>query len=96
MAQLGGVFSLDVGLPAPEPQPQEFHPETGAAGTKVRIWGNNLLSPSVQFNGVAASEVTSSGPNYVWATVPAGATTGPITVTTPAGTGTTKTSFTIQ
>jgi hypothetical protein len=65
-------------------------------GTHVRIWGSNLLSPSVQFNGVPAVEVDGSGPNYIWATVPAGATTGPITVTTPGGTNTTHASFTVQ
>jgi hypothetical protein len=62
----------------------------------VRIWGHNLLSAAVEFNGVAAATVSNSGSNYVWATVPAGATTGAITVTTPGGTGTTQASFTVQ
>jgi hypothetical protein len=62
----------------------------------VRIWGANLLSATVQFNGVPAVAVSSSGPNYVWATVPAGATTGPISVTTPGGSNTTQASFTVQ
>jgi hypothetical protein len=65
-------------------------------GTNVRIWGQNLLSAAVQFNGVAAATVSNSGPNYVWATVPAGAITGPITVATPGGTETTQASFTVQ
>ena len=49
------------------------------------FWGYNLLSSSVQFNGVAAAAVEGSGPNYVYAAVPAGATSGPIAVTTPGG-----------
>jgi hypothetical protein len=62
----------------------------------VRIWGYNLFGASVQFNGVAAERVVNGGPNYVFATVPAGATTGPITITTPGGAVTTKASFTVQ
>ena len=92
----GAVFALDAGLPKPAPRAQHFQPKSGAAGTPVRIWGYNLLSAGVQFNGMAATEVHSSGSNYVWATVPAGATTGPITVSTPGGTVTTKASFTVE
>jgi len=92
----GGVFALDVGLPKPSPRPLHFTPQSGAPGTKVLIWGYNLLSPSVDFDGIAATTVTSSGPNYVWATVPEGAVTGPITVTTPGGSATTARSFTVE
>jgi hypothetical protein len=96
-AQYGGgsIFAFDLGLPKPQPYTQDFEPQSGAAGTQVRLWGHNLLSASVQFNGVAATGVYNSGPNYVWAAVPEGATTGPITVTTPGGTITTQTSFTV-
>jgi uncharacterized repeat protein (TIGR03803 family) len=92
----GAVFALDAGLPKPAPRAQHLHPQSGPAGTKVRIWGYNLLSASVQFNGVPAVTVSNSGPNYVWATVPSGATSGPITVTTPGGSVTTHASFTVQ
>jgi uncharacterized repeat protein (TIGR03803 family) len=92
----GAIFSLDVGLPKPAPRTQHFSPASGAAGTQVRLWGQNLLSASVQFNGFAATTVSNSGSNYVWATVPVGATTGPITVTTPGGTVTTAESFTVE
>lgn len=89
------IFALNAGLPKPAPRALSFTPSSGAAGTQVRIWGYNLLSAAVQFNGVAATMVSNSGPNYVLATVPAGATTGPITVTTPGGSSTTKASFTV-
>ncbi len=92
----GAYFAFDVGLPKPQPRPREFNPKSGAVGTKVLIWGSNLLSASVTFNGIPASSVTVSGPNYVWATVPAGASSGPITVTTPGGTNSTKGSFTVE
>jgi hypothetical protein len=49
----------------------------------------------VTFNGVAAASASNSGANYVGAIVPSGATTGPITVTTPGGTSTAA-SFTVQ
>jgi uncharacterized repeat protein (TIGR03803 family) len=92
----GTLFSLDVGRPKPKPQALQFTPASGAAGTQAQIWGYNLLAASVKFNGTAATNVSSSGPNYVLATVPAGATTGPITVTTPGGTSTTTASFTVN
>ncbi|MGO4879712.1 MAG: choice-of-anchor tandem repeat GloVer-containing protein [Bryobacteraceae bacterium] len=92
----GAVFALDVGMPKPRPSARKFGPESGPTGTRVRIWGYNLLSASVEFNGVPAVSVSSSGPNYVWATVPTGATTGPITVTTPGGSDVTQASFTVQ
>jgi len=92
----GGFFTLDVGLPKPPPWAETFTPTAGPAGTQVLIWGRNLFSSSVRFNGVEATAVSSSGSNYVWATVPPGATTGPITITTPAGTMTTRDNFTVQ
>jgi uncharacterized repeat protein (TIGR03803 family) len=101
-AQIGGItgfgdiFALDVGLPKPAPHAQHFNPPAGPAGTRVLLWGNNLLSATVQFNNMAATQVSSSGPNYVWATVPLGATSGPITTTTPGGSFTTSESFTVQ
>jgi hypothetical protein len=92
----GLIFALDAGLAIPEPRALEFHPKSGAAGTRVRIWGYNLLQASVDFNGVLATDVHNSGPNYVWATVPAGAASGPITVTTPGGISTTPSNFTVE
>lgn len=92
----GVIFALDVGLPVPRPRAQHFHPASGPAGAPVLIWGYNLFGASVQFNGVTATTVRNAGSNYVWATVPAGASTGPITVTTPGGTVTTQASFTVQ
>jgi uncharacterized repeat protein (TIGR03803 family) len=93
---LGTIFALDAGLPKPAPQALEFGPHNGPTGTRIRIWGYNLLNASVQFGAVAATSVASSGSNYVWAAVPVGAASGPITVTTPGGTSVTRASFEVQ
>jgi len=93
----GGLyFALDAKQPKPAPKAQRFNPRSGAVGTKVLIWGANLLSASVRFKGAAAAVVSNSGSNYIWATVPKGAGTGPITVTTPGGSYTTKETFVVQ
>jgi uncharacterized repeat protein (TIGR03803 family) len=95
-AGFGLVFAFDAGLPVPKPLAGAFSPSSGAVGKRVRIWGYNLFGASVEFNGVPAPGAVNSGPNYVWVNVPAGATTGPITVTTPGGTVTTQESFTVN
>jgi RHS repeat-associated protein len=50
---------------------------------------------SVTFNGVAATSFTVTSATRVLAYVPIGATTGPIAVRTPAGTGISTTNFTV-
>jgi uncharacterized repeat protein (TIGR03803 family) len=92
----GTVFALDGGLSKPKPRARSVQPPSGPVGSEVHIWGYNLLSPSVSFNGVPAVTVSNSGSNYIVATVPEDATSGPITVTTPGGTSTTPTSFTVN
>jgi hypothetical protein len=90
----GIIYGATINGPAP--RALQFIPQTGAPGTKVHIWGYNLLSATVQFNGVTATAVTNAGSNYVWAVVPAGVTSGPITVTTPGGVSITPGSFTVE
>lgn len=61
-------------------------PTAGASSTQVIILGNNLTgTSSVSFNGTAA-QFTVVSPTEITTTVPAGATTGKVTVTTPRGT----------
>jgi hypothetical protein len=63
----------------------ETVPVRGTAGTKVLILGNGLTgSTSVTFNGIAV-EFTVESDSYIKATVPAGATTGIVSVVTPSG-----------
>jgi uncharacterized repeat protein (TIGR03803 family) len=80
--KFGTVFKLTTGL-----NPLvETNPVRGSVGQSVIILGNGLTgSTSVTFNGVAA-EFTVQSDTYIKATVPAGATTGEVSVVTPAGT----------
>lgn len=92
----GTVYSYDLGLAKPKPAIGRFSPTSGKVGTTVLLMGANMLGASaVTFNGVTAG-FTAAGANYISAVVPAGATTGPIKVTTPNGTATSATSFTVQ
>jgi uncharacterized repeat protein (TIGR03803 family) len=78
----GTVYVLSTGL---EPF-VEAQPAFSTAGRVIRILGNNLTgTTSVTFNGTAATFSVASD-TYITATVPSGATTGTIEVTTPTGT----------
>jgi uncharacterized repeat protein (TIGR03803 family) len=64
----------------------ETVPTAGKVAKNVLILGNGLTgSSSVTFNGVAAAFTVESD-TYIKATVPAGATTGTVSVVTPSGT----------
>jgi hypothetical protein len=72
-----------------------FTPTSGKAGTVVTITGTSFTgATSVKFGGVSASFTVNSS-TKITATVSAGAKTGPISVTTPAGTGTSASTFTV-
>jgi IPT/TIG domain len=63
-----------------------FAPSWGPVGTAVSLTGTGFTGANkVAFNGTAASFTVVSA-THITATVPADATTGPIAVTTPAGT----------
>jgi hypothetical protein len=71
------------------------NPGGGKAGTKVGILGTNLKgATAVSFNGTEATFSAVSKATII-ATVPAGATTGFVTVTTPSGTLTSNAAFQI-
>jgi uncharacterized repeat protein (TIGR03803 family) len=78
----GTVFSLSVGL---GPFVKTL-PTSGKVGAAVKILGTNLTgATSVGFHGTAAAFTVVSA-SEISATVPAGATTGKVRVTTPEGT----------
>jgi uncharacterized repeat protein (TIGR03803 family) len=75
----GTVFSLSVGL-GPF---VETKPTSGKEGAKIGILGQGFSSSSVvKFGGTKATTVVLSGTTFITATVPAGALTGAVTVTT--------------
>jgi IPT/TIG domain/Peptidase M66 len=73
-----------------------FSPTSGPVGASVTLTGTNFTgASSVKFNGTSATfSVTDAG--HISTTVPNGATSGTMTVTTPAGTATSASSFTVS
>ena len=90
--------------PVPAPTITSFTPTFGPTGTSVKITGTNFsgtvsgasfTTTGVTFNNVTATFVVNSA-TQITATVPTTATTGTIKVTTPGGTATSATSFTVS
>ena len=87
----GTIFSLDVGLSSFV----KTVPAVGPVGARVIILGTNLKGvASVTFNGVPAHFQAKSGSEIV-TTVPAGATTGTVSVTDSNGTLVSNIPFTV-
>jgi hypothetical protein len=72
-----------------------FAPHTAPAGYTIAIRGINFTgATSVTFNGLGAAFAVAAD-SLIRADVPPGAASGPIAVTTPAGTATSERSFTV-
>ncbi len=81
------------GSQANPPTITSFTPPCNRPGTRVVITGTNFTGATrVTFNGRAAT-FTVNSPTRITATVPVGATSGRITVTTPSGTATSALNF---
>ncbi len=77
------------------PTLKSFSPPSGTVGTSVTIIGSGLTQTTkVAFNGTSASFTVDSD-TQVTATVPAGATTGKIVVTTKGGSASSTTNFAV-
>lgn len=76
-----------------------FSPSAGAPGTQVTITGTGFnttpASNTVKFNGQTAT-VSSATSSKLVASVPSGATSGPISVTNGANTGSSSTNFVVR
>jgi len=82
----GGVITSE-GNFAVTPRVDAFTPLLGPVGTTVTVSGRSFTgATAVRFNGVNASFSSVTDTQLV-AVVPAGASTGPLTVVTPDGTG---------
>src|SRR5205085_8595947 len=77
----------------PPPTITNFVPGNGSPGTSVTITGTHLDgATAVKFNTTSAT-FTVDLPTQITATVPSGATNGPISVVTPRGTAASSSSF---
>jgi uncharacterized repeat protein (TIGR03803 family) len=91
----GGIASSPLAFTV-VPSITSFSPTSGPVGTSVTITGNSFKGTTkVTFGGVAATSFQVISDTQVDALVPTGAVTGPIAVTTPGGTGTSATNFTV-
>jgi hypothetical protein len=91
---LGGTATSS-GTFAVMPFIKSFKPSSGPVGTLVTITGTSFHGATkVTFNGVSA-KFTVETDTQVATTVPSSATTGPIAITTPEGTGASSTNFTV-
>lgn len=92
----GEIFSVEPTLPAPKAEFLTFSPASGKVGSQVRIYGTHFVGTlAVKFNGTSAKfQVLNTG--NIRAIVPAGATTGPISVTNKGGKTLSKTDYTVE
>jgi gliding motility-associated-like protein len=80
----------------PVPTITSFTPTTATTGATVTLTGTNFTgATAVSFNGTAATSFTVVSATSITVTVPSGASTGTITVTTAGGTATSASSLTL-
>ncbi len=90
-AQSAGVFTVTV-----VPAITSFSPASGGIGAGVTITGVNFVSvTAVAFNGAPAISPTVNSASQITVSVPNGATSGPISVTTANGTAQSAGAFTV-
>ena len=100
-AQLGATSmqsfdSFDVSNREAAPTLIGFAPTSGPVGSSVILTGAGFTGASaVSFNGMTATSFSVDSDTQITVTVPTGATSGAIAVTTPGGTATSATSFTV-
>ncbi len=76
------------------PKVVSFSPTSGTVGAQVVIKGNTFTGATkITFGGAKATTFSVDSDTQITATVPAGAKTGKITVTTPSGSGTSSAVF---
>lgn len=84
-------------VPTAPPTVSGASPSAAFRGQSVSINGTNLAgATSVRFNGTTATNFSVTNATQISAAVPDGATSGPISVTTPGGTATSSSSFTVH
>ena len=88
-------FAQDIWLTSPAPPVvSSFSPTHGTVGTSVTITGSGFAgATAVAFGGTAATDVSVDSDSTIIATVAAGTSTGPVSVTAPGGTTTSSALF---
>lgn len=91
-----GTSSAPGPAPGLAPTISSFSPASGTVGSGVSVTGTGFTGTTgVKFNGTAATfSVVDDA--HLMASVPSAATTGAITVTTPSGTATSASAFTVD
>ena len=93
---ISSPINVAVLAPLPAPTISSFSPASGAVGTPVLINGTNLSAVTgVQFNGVNATIWKIVSATQISATVPVGATTGSLRVSTATASATSASAFTV-
>ncbi len=81
-----GTVSILLNQP-PAPTLTSLNPTSAVVGTSITLTGTTLTGATgISFNGTAAVTFAVANATTATATVPAGATSGPVTITTPGGT----------
>ncbi len=87
------TFTVDA---AQVPTLASFSPAILSVGSVATLTGTHFVGATqVKFNGVSATTFTVDSDTQIHATAPAGLTAGTITVTTPGGTATSSTGYTV-
>lgn len=90
----GSAVSTNIFTAGNAPTITGFSPTAAGYGTNVTINGGNFFgTPTVEFGGKASGSVSVTSTTQLSATVPAGATTGTIFVSTAYGSFTTSSNF---
>jgi Phosphoesterase family/IPT/TIG domain len=93
VATLGGTATSSTAFKV-DPAITGFSPTSGSVGASVTITGSGFTGATkVVFHTTNQPTFTVSSDSRITTTVPTGATSGPISVTTPANTATSSTSF---
>jgi len=91
----GSFWVIDAGLAPPAGRIINFQPASGKAGTTFMLQGSHFVgTTAVAINGTAASFKVLTA-NFIRVTVPAGASSGKISVTNAGGTATSAKAFTV-
>jgi len=92
----GAFWVIDAGLAPPEARVINFRPTSGKAGATFVVQGSHFVgTTAVAINGTAATFKVLTA-NFIRVTVPAGASSGKISVTNTGGTATSAKLFTVQ